>query len=252
MRALEQRGRSFAAALVQAALAVTIFMFHDASFAGSFDVNPIRIELAAENRSAALTVRNTGPDPVVVQVTINAWSQDAGKDVLTATRDIITSPPVVTIPPAAEQVIRVGLRRAPDIKQELSYRIFLQEVPPPPRPGFQGLVVALKIGLPIFVQPRQGPAKAQLIWNAALSGTDSLKMKVENQGTGHIQVSTVQLFNDAQKDALAEFSGLAYILPGQKRDLDLKLRNTNVKKGDRLRMRVSTDAGSIDTAIDLD
>ena len=219
--------------------------------AGSFDVNPIRVDLTAQSRSAAVTVRNSGDDPVVVQVTVQAWSQDAGKDVLTSTNDVIISPPIATIPAGQEQIVRIGMRRAPDAQRELSYRLFLQEVPPPPRPGFQGLVVALRIGLPIFVQPRQGQSKAALVWNLDTGSPETLRLKVENKGTAHIQISTIELFRRSEKDAVAEFSGLAYVLSGQARDWDLKLRDPAIKRGERLRMKVSTDAGSIDTEIEL-
>jgi fimbrial chaperone protein len=219
--------------------------------AGSFEVNPIRVDLSPTVRSVALSVRNGGADAMVVQVSVSAWSQEDGKDILTPTNEVLVSPPIATIAPDGEQIIRVGLRRAPDAKRELSYRIFLQEVPPPPKPGFQGLVVALRVGLPIFVQPRQGPAKATLVWNAELRTGNTIHLKLENQGTGHIQISTVELFLPSEKEAIAEQSGLAYVLPGQAREWGLKLRHTGVKKGDRLSMKVSTDAGSIDSEIDL-
>jgi fimbrial chaperone protein len=220
--------------------------------AGSFEVNPIRIDLSPATRSVALTVRNSGSDAVVVQISVMAWSQDGGKDVLTPTNEIIVSPPIATLAPEGEQIVRVGLRRAADAQRELSYRIFLEEVPPPPKPGFQGLVVALRVGLPIFVQPRQGQAKATLVWNAELRGDDSIRLKVENQGTGHIQFETMEFFRRGEKEAIAERSGVAYVLPGQAREWDLKLRHAGVKKGERLRMKVSTDAGIIDAEIDLD
>ena len=221
------------------------------AIAGSFDVNPIRVDLTAQSRSAAVTVRNSGDDPVVVQINVQAWSQSAGKDVLADTKDVIVSPPIATIPAGQEQIVRIGMRRAPDAQRELSYRLFLQEVPPPPRPGFQGLVVALRIGLPIFVQPRQGVGKAALVWNLDTGSPDTLRLKVDNKGTAHIQISTIELYRRSEKDAVAEFSGLAYVLPGQTRDWDLKLRDPAIKRGERLRMKVSTDAGSIDTEIEL-
>lgn len=221
------------------------------ALAGSFEVNPIRVELNAATRSVALTVKNSGTSAVVVQASVSAWSQQDGKDVLTPTNEVLISPPVMTIQPDKEQIVRVGLRRAPDAQRELSYRIFLQEVPPPPQPGFQGLVVALRVGLPIFVQPRGGPAKANLVWNAELRENQTIRMKVENQGTGHIQISTLELFSAGGGEPVADHSGLAYVLPGQSREWDMKLRDQRVKKGDNLRMKVSTDAGSIDAQIDL-
>ena len=65
----------------------------------------------------------------------------------------MATPPIFTVPPKGTQVIRVGLRRAADAQQGLSYRMFLQEVPPPPRQGLQGLQVALRLSLPVFVMP---------------------------------------------------------------------------------------------------
>jgi CBS domain containing-hemolysin-like protein len=41
----------------------------------------------------------------------------------------------------------------PDPVNEIAYRLVLDEIPPPPEPGFKGLQVALKINFPIFVQP---------------------------------------------------------------------------------------------------
>jgi fimbrial chaperone protein len=222
-----------------------------AALAGSFEVNPIRVELSAANRSAALSVRNTGPAAVVVQLNAQTWSQQDGKDVLTDTRDVLLSPTVATIAPGAEQIVRVGLRRAPDAQRELSYRLFIQEVPPPPQPGFQGLVVALRVGLPVFVQPKQGPAKATLVWNAALAAPDTVRVTVENKGTGHVQVSSLALFAPQGAEALAAHSGLSYVLPGQGREWNLKLRQGGVAGGDRLLMKVATDAGSISTELDL-
>jgi fimbrial chaperone protein len=157
---------------------------------------------------------------------------------------------VATIAAGNEQIVRVGLRRAPEADRELSYRLFVEEVPGPAKPGFQGLQVALRIGLPVFVQPRKGPAKATLVWDAALRD-DTVNLKVINEGSGHIQISDLALLLPEEKQALASHSGLTYVLPGQSHAWDFKFPPARVKKSDRLRLKVSTDAGSIDTEIGL-
>lgn len=222
-----------------------------AAQAGSFEVNPVRVDFVGNARSVAVTVRNTGDEQVVVQVSALAWSQTDGKDILAPTEEVLVSPPIATIQPNQEQVIRVGLRRAPDAQRELSYRLFLQEVPPPPRPGFQGLQVALRVGLPIFVQPRAGRSTARLVWDAQLRNDDTVNLKLRNNGNGHIQISDIEMFLPTEKDAVASHSSLAYVLPGQAREWDLKVGNARLKKTDRLRLKVSTDAGTVDTQIDL-
>lgn len=235
----------------QSGLALLLFTFFCQAIAGTFEVNPIRVDLSAASRTAALTVRNSGNEQVVVQVSVMAWSQDQGRDMLSATEDILISPPIATIAPDREQIIRVGLRRAPDAKKELSYRVFLQEVPPPPKPGFQGLQVALRIGLPAFVAPREGPARALLTWDAQLRGADIVNLKLQNGGTGHIQVSDIEFSLPSEKEPLAAHSSLVYVLPGQSHEWDLKLRHGGVKKTDRVHLKVTTDAGVVNTDIDL-
>ncbi|HUX23192.1 MAG TPA: molecular chaperone [Burkholderiales bacterium] len=222
-----------------------------AGIAGSFEVNPIRIDLSAHARSAALSVRNSGADPVVVQASIVSWTQEHGQDVYTPTKEILITPPIATIQPGAEQIERLGMRRAPDAVKELAYRVFLQEVPPPPKPGFQGLQVALRLSLPVFVQPREGKAKATLVWNLELQGDDTLHLQLDNKGTGHIQVSEVALFQPGQEKAVASQSSLVYVLAGQSHSWTLKAPTAHLKPTDHLRLKVTTDAGSLDTAIDL-
>lgn len=222
-----------------------------ASWAGSFQVNPVRIELSSAKRSAVERVTNTGNATVVVQISALSWTQDGGKNVLAPTRDIIVSPPIATIEPGKAQIVRVGLRRAPDPKRELSYRLFVQEVPPPPKPGFQGLQVALRIGLPIFVQPREGQAKPALVWSARLTNPKTIRLSLENRGTGHIQFSDLALSEAGQKEPIAQQNGLSYVLAGQSRQWDLALKKPLHDEHERLRLQASTDAGRLETEIEV-
>jgi P pilus assembly chaperone PapD len=107
------------------------------------------------------------------------------------------------------------------------------------------------LSLPIFVQPRQGPAKATLVWNLELKGDDTLNLRLDNKGTGHIQVSEIALFQPNQEQPVASQSSLVYVLPGQSRAWELKTQTVRLKPTDKLRLKVTTDAGSVDTDIDL-
>ena len=95
-------------------------------------VSPVRVTLSDKQKMGTLTVRNNGAEPVPMQLEVLNWSQEEGNDVFTPTRELIVNPPIFTIPAGGSQLIRVGLRRAPDAQRELTYRIFLQELPPPP------------------------------------------------------------------------------------------------------------------------
>ena len=86
----------------------------------------------------ALTVRNDGTEPVSMQLEVLNWSQEAGKDVLTPSRELLANPPIFTVPAGGSQLVRVGLRRAPDATARANLSHCLQELPPPPKPDFMG------------------------------------------------------------------------------------------------------------------
>lgn len=231
-------------------LALLFSLCNAAAWAGSFQVNPIRIDLSSKAASAALTVKNNGAEPVVVQVSVESWAQQDGKDVYAPTKEVLVTPPIVTIPAGAERIIRAGLRRQPDGQKELSYRMFLQEVPPPPRPGFQGLQVALRVGLPVFVQPAQGIAAPRLVWQAQREADNKLKVRATNEGTAHVQIAELEINASGSSSPLAGQSGLSYVLPGQSRDWSLALQ-APLQKSTRVRLKAVTDAGNIETELDL-
>ena len=74
-----------------------------------------------------------------------SWSQVEGKDVYTATREVLANPPIFTVPAGGSQLVRIGLRRAPNTQRELTYRIFMQELPPPLDNEFTGTRMLMRI-----------------------------------------------------------------------------------------------------------
>ncbi|HTS20915.1 MAG TPA: molecular chaperone [Casimicrobiaceae bacterium] len=218
--------------------------------AGSFQVNPIRIEMARGATTSSITVRNDGDEPVVVQASVLAWTQDNGQDVYTPTTEALVTPPIMTIPAGAEQIVRVGLRRGPDPQRELTYRLYLQEVPPPPKPGFTGLQVALRVGLPVFVAPAV-PGVRRLEWSAQIV-SDSIRLAAENTGNTHVQVTDFELRAPNAAEPIARESSLAYVLAGQRRQWTLPAPYGQVSAARELRLKAYTDAGDIDTPITVE
>jgi fimbrial chaperone protein len=155
----------------------------------------------------------------------------------------------MTIPPNEERIVRVGMRRAPDRSRELSYRLFLQEVPPPPKPGFQGLVVALRVGLPVFIAPAQGTAAPRITWKAVRTADNKLEVTALNDGTAHLQVADISVLAGDAGTTVATYSGLTYVLPDQRRQWSLPL--TAPLGASRIRLKAVTDAGNLDADIDL-
>ncbi len=220
--------------------------------AGSFQVNPIRVEMAKGATTAALTVRNDGDDAVVIQAGLVSWTQgDTGQDVYAPTTEALVTPPIMTIPPAGEQIVRVGLRRAPDPQRELTYRLYLEEVPPPPKPGFTGLQVALRVGVPVFVPPTV-PGIRRLEWSAKIGPDGAISLAAQNTGNTHVQVTDFALALAGASEPLTHQSTLAYVLAGKRRLWTLPAPPGPGKAVGEFRLKADTDAGEIDTPVNVD
>jgi len=180
--------------------------------AGNFSVAPVRIELQGAQRTAVITVHNNDSAPLLIQVSTLAWSQPGGEDTYEATRDLLATPPVFTLPAQGEQVVRVALRRDPDPTRELDYRLLLAEVPQSTNKDFTGLRVALHLSLPVFVKAG-APANADLRWRGRWLPDGKLQVSASNDGLAHLQVSDFKL-TFAGTDQTAHAAVTRYVLPG--------------------------------------
>jgi len=217
--------------------------------AAAFFVNPIRADLSAKHGVAALTVTNGGAAPSVIQLEVLAWSQRDGQDVYLPSTELLATPPIFTVPAGASQIVRIGLRRAVDPRDELSYRVYLREVPAPPRPDFVGLTVALRMGVPVFVAPASGVASAALRWTVAPAGPGQVRLTVSNAGTGHAQITGFTLAQGAASAPLAQKKMLAYVLAGQQQSW---LLPANPQGDQPLRLQVDADGARVDTELTLE
>src|SRR5437870_7139699 len=182
----------------QAAVCLAFFMAAAAPVsAGSFMVSPVRVTLGASQPVTPITVRNESQESTGVQVDAVAWTQRDGADVYTATREILATPPIFTLKAGASQIVRIGLRRDADPARELAYRVFLQEVPPPPKAEFKGLRVALRMGIPVFVVPPTAVAPV-LQWRAQALREGGLNLSLRNDGNAHIQMMELRLAHPAE------------------------------------------------------
>jgi fimbrial chaperone protein len=216
--------RTFAIALlVCAALAAPVN-------ASTFNIAPIRAELAGGHRTEALTIANADDAPVVVQVRVVAWSQKDGAEKLEDTHELLATPPVLQIPANGQQIVRVALRREPDPSQELTYRVIFEEVPQAAPQDFVGLRVALRLSIPVFVAPLRGKANAELAWESRWLPNGQLELAATNSGSGHLQITDFEArFPGSLMPLRGESS--KYVLPGSRMSWTLTPPADAVKQG---------------------
>jgi fimbrial chaperone protein len=186
--------------------------------AGAFSVTPTRIELKGNHRTAVVTLRNADAAPLTVQAALVGWTQSGGEDVYADSRDLLTTPPIFTIPPNGEQIVRIALRRNADSVRELPYRIFFQEIPQAKTADFNGLNIALRVGVPIFVQPRSGAA-SNLQWEVHPLADGKLQIDAINDGDGHVQITDFDLLFGAADQGSTDkvhIGVVKYVLPGSR------------------------------------
>ena len=218
--------------------------------AGTIGVSPVRVTLSDSQKTGSLSVRNDGAEPVTMQMEVLSWSQREGNAVFAATRELLANPPIFTIPAGSSQLDRVGLRRAPDAQRELTYRVILQELPPPPNPDLTGARMTLRISLPVFVSP-EIEAKPVLLWQAVRTSQGALKISLSNNGNGHIQIKNfkLSLLDSAQPWVTLQSSD--YVLAGQSRDWIVLAspENPAPPPGVTLQLFAQTDAGDIEAEV---
>jgi fimbrial chaperone protein len=190
------------------------------SLAGTLNVSPVKINLSKNFSTAIIQVSNAGNSDTTIQLQTMRWIQDGEGDKLQPTREIIATPQIFSIKAGATQLIRIGMVTRPDPVNETAYRLVLDEIPSPPEPGFKGLQVALKISLPIFVQPLS-KSLPELDFSWVQSQDKKVRFSIVNHGSAHVQILRMKISDESdEKSVFFNYEKSLYILPGQSRYLE--------------------------------
>lgn len=225
-------------------------VFNATAHAASLSVSPILVTLDEKKHSAALTLKNESNEARVIQTELLGWAQQNGENIYTPTRDILVNPPIATLQPGQSQIIRLGLNRKVDKTRELTYRLYISEVPPPPKEGFTGLRIALRLGLAVFVSPKAKPIDKQ-DWKAARSPEGALQLTLRNSGNRHMRLTSLKVRDLSNGQQLAEWQpSPTTLLAGQARQISLPLPPG--WQGKQLGLVAGTDEGQSETSVELD
>lgn len=209
------------ARLVRLLAAVSLCIAGMAAQASSILISPIIVTLGQENRSAAITVRNDGDEPRLIQTELLRWTQENGENRYAPSGDILVNPPLATLQPHQAQIFRIGLTGDPDPPQELAYRLYFSEVPMPARAGATGVRIALRIGLGVFVVPRDDPG-ARPEWTAFQNDDGTLRLSLHNGGNRHLKLNRLRVNDPATGAPLGELPQQSVtLLAGQTRQFTI-------------------------------
>lgn len=189
------------------------------AWAASLQISPVMIILRAGQGAHGITLQNMGDKAVYGQVRIFLWDQNNNDDVLTATQEVVASPPILQIGAKSSQIIRLVRRSEQLPDRELSYRILIDEVPRDGDGPASGIDIRLRYSVPMFVLPaEQGPALApQLAWSVYRKDGHWM-LRVRNSGSGRAQIAALELRNAAGKNFVIAEGLFGYVLAGRQRE----------------------------------
>lgn len=221
-----------------------------AAHASGLQVSPIGLRLAASAPAEAMWLTNTGTDPVHAQVRVFRWTQVDGKDVLEPSRDLVVSPPMVTIAPGDRQLVRVIRQVAPPADgTEIAYRVLVDELPldAGDKPG---LKFVLRYSVPVFLAPAGDPSMKATLQATWENGADGPRLRVRNIGNGHAQIADVT-WQGASGQRTPLLPGLVgYALPGA--TMSWKLPDNAQHAGGTVRARINGEPSESTLVVDAD
>lgn len=190
--------------------------------AASLQISPVMVELQAGDNASGITLRNAGEAPLYGQVRVFRWDQVNGADTLTPTQDLLASPPLVNVAALAGQLIRLVRANGAPVASEESFRILIDELPPPGEAPHSGVLIRLRYSVPVFVEASRSVGSARLAWSLGHTH-EGWTLTVENSGARRAQVAAVELVDGAGKTYVINKGLFGYALAKRARRWDVAL-----------------------------
>jgi fimbrial chaperone protein len=197
------------------------------SYAGKFSVSPVIATLGESKKIDSLALKNESDQPVTIQVKLNEWHQnEEGKDTLTPSDALSYMPRIFQLKPGEERSVRIGFsaKKAPQIEQ--AYRLYLVEQPQATLdPNEKGqLKVALSMGVPVFVSPKEPVRDKGTMENSSVS-KGKVVYSVTNAGNSRLVMKAVTItgFDIAGKELFSKDVGRQYVMAAKKRNFSVPL-----------------------------
>lgn len=212
--------------------------------AAGLQVAPIGLSFAPSSPAQGLWLTNTGHETLRAQVRVFDWTQVDGKDHLSPTQALVASPPMLSLEPGAQQLVRVIRTDAAAIQTaENAFRLLVDELPPSEQSPQTGLRYVLRYSVPVFIEPAEktpdvSEVAAALRWSLVHDG-DEVALQVHNTGTTHAQISAASLLLTEHESVEVSPGLLGYVLPGMTMRWTLNVPVVQFGKDTQLKARIN-------------
>lgn len=193
-------------------------------------VNPVVVELGAQQRTASVTITlsDSASAPVRLQAQVLRWQQDLhGADLTQDSDELLVTPPIAELQPGQKQLFRIALRGPRRAPGELAYRLIFEDIgtPAPAAPTPKGMAInfRMRYDLPVMIAPA-GPVLNLLRWKSCTAATPSdACIRLRNDGNRRVKVLSLTLDGDGWRQALVLKQG-ENLLAGAEREWRIALQ----------------------------
>ncbi|HVE23387.1 MAG TPA: fimbria/pilus periplasmic chaperone [Acidocella sp.] len=199
-----------------------LFAAKSAAWAAGVSVMPLPMRLSPNQPSELLRVTNDGDSENSFQIRTFVWTQlPDGTIDLHPSLSIVAFPEVFTIGPNETRNIRVGVLQ-PSGAAEATYRLVVQQLPPPPLPG-KVIQILPGIDLPVFIARDDVAGKPEIAGAAVAQG--ALSFALADAGTAHILLQRLIVTgrDEAGRRVFAAAAAPSYVLAGGHRDYAVQI-----------------------------
>jgi fimbrial chaperone protein len=210
----------------------------------SLTVVPVNVFFAPGQNTATVTVTNRGDKEAAIQIRPYVWNQPDGNDQLDATQTLVISPPIASIPAGATQLVRLLLKQ-PAADKEVTYRILLDQLPPPAETGV--VHVVFRLSIPIFSLPAK-QAIPRLQFHVEREAGE-LYLVARNDGIRHDAIREIVLSTASGSKLKADPGVSPYILAGATRRWHIAASGFQPPPDDQLKLTARADAGAIEQQV---
>ena len=199
--------------LAAASVALLSLGVPSAAGAASITITPVGVAVTAPDKAGNVSLINNSDAATRVQIRIFRWKQVDGKDVLEPTRDVVASPPVASIPSGAKYTLRLARVAVAAVSGEESYRLIIDELPPPidPKSGASGVQLLLRASIPAFFGTKD--ARPDVEWRVWKAG-GKLHVTATNKGSRHLKLTEFAIEGPSGTTKIIATGSNAYVLPG--------------------------------------
>lgn len=234
-------------AFFPAVLAYLSFLaYSGASLAASLQIAPVSIEIPAPGAAGIVSLRNESTRPLSAQVRVFRWSQINGEEKLEPTGDVVSSPPLVTLPSQQNYAVRVVRTSRQPVGPQESYRLFIDELPDPSRQKSGAVTLVLRYSVPVFFTSPDITAP-KIEWRVERRGTKVVPLAT-NLGERHLRLAAIKM-RDSAGSAVSFGNGLiGYVLPHSTMQWTAAGRTSGFAPGGGVTITGQSDLGPINAS----